>query len=305
VATLKINLSDATGADLTDHIVVDLFPVQGVTPPLQATADVRGSMQIDNIDISGGPLYRVMITPANHRIVQGFVSLSDGRPTKFDASVPVNPGKVSNVTAPVFEKLAPKTRDVLSQATVPRFNDGAGGFLQGAKLYAALDRFPLLKGCFLNIIAKSAATILPDSKRVVDHFKELLRLEQDRLFLRTSAALLEETSASHAFHAAPSNLHEPLPDFRIVSSFKTFDKYGNLQLTFQRRGNTGDHYAVDVDIDDAQGIEHIFQVLRNSVHGPTNPFDIHEILLRQTPPVDPGYGFVFAAKAQIAASSKH
>ena len=80
---------------------------------------------------------------------------------------------------------------------------------------------------------------------------------------------------------------------------KTFDRYGNLQLTFQRRGVTGNDYAVDVDIDDAQGIEHLFQVLRNSVNGPTNPYDIHDILLRQTPPVIAGYDFAFAS---IAAS---
>jgi hypothetical protein len=36
-------------------------------------------------------------------------------------------------------------------------------------------------------------------------------------------------------------------------------------------------------------------VLRNAVEGPTNPYNIHDILLQQTPRVDPGYGFVFAA----------
>ncbi len=35
----------------------------------------------------------------------------------------------------------------------------------------------------------------------------------------------------------------------------------------------------DVDIDAAQGIEHVFEVLGDSVKGPTDPYDIHEILL--------------------------
>ena len=77
------------------------------------------------------------------------------------------------------------------------------------------------------------------------------------------------------------------------------DRYGNLQLTFQRRGTTGDDYVADVDIDDAQGIEHIFQVLRNSVSGPTNPYDIHDILVKEQR-LDPGYSFKFAQAAVVS-----
>ena len=218
-------------------------------------------------------------------------------------AVPVDPAKVGGIAGPAFEKLPASAKGVLTQAEVPRFNDGGGGFLQGPPLYSALDRFPLLKGCFLNIMAKSAATKLPDSQRVVDHYTGLLRLEQDRLFIKTTAALLEETAHSNAFHEVSAALHDPLPGYRIVRSFKTFDKYGNLQLTFQRLGNAGDHYAVDVDIDDAQGVEHIFQVLRNTVNGPTNPFDIRDILLQQKPAVNPGYEFVFAARVAVAMGS--
>jgi hypothetical protein len=45
----------------------------------------------------------------------------------------------------------------------------------------------------------------------------------------------------------------------------------------------------DIDIDDAGGILHVFQVLRNAVTGrPTHPYDIHEILLAHQG-IDPGY----------------
>ena len=125
----------------------------------------------------------------------------------------------------------------------------------------------------------------------------MVRLEQDRIFVKTTAALLEEAAHSNAFHAVSAALHDPMPGFQIGKSFKTFDRYGNLQLTFQRRGDSGDDYAADVDIDDAQGFEHIFQVLRNAIEGPTNPYNIHEILLQQNPRVDPGYEFVFATAA--------
>jgi hypothetical protein len=49
---------------------------------------------------------------------------------------------------------------------------------------------------------------------------------------------------------------------------------------------------VDVDIDDAAGLGHVFQVLRNTLTGrPTHPYDIHEILVSYQQ-LDPGYRFV-------------
>jgi hypothetical protein len=300
MASLKLVLTDAAGDGLVDHLTVDLFALQG-SARFQVNSNVNGSLLISGIDVSTGPVYRVSISPANHRVIQAFVSLSEGTITTFAAAVPVDPGQVQSITGPDFAKLDVQAAAILNQAQVPLFNDGSGGLLQGAPLYTALDRFPLLKACFLNITAKSAATLLPDGTPVLDQMLGAVRIEQDRLFIKVTPGLVEETSKSNAFHAVNSALHDPLPGYKIVSSFKTFDRYGNLQLTFQRQGDTGVDYAVDVDIDDAQGIEHIFQVLRNSVNGPTNPYDIHDILLQQNPRVDPGYTFNFAAKAASAA----
>ena len=301
MASLKLVLTDAAGDDLVDHLSIDLFALQSSTH-LQVNSDIKGSLQINNIDISTGPFYRVMISPSNHREMQGFVSLSESRVTKFAAAVPVDPSQVQGIAAPDFTKLSTPAATILNQSQVPLFGDGSGGFLQGQQLYSALDRFPLLKACFLNITAKSAATRLPDNQRVLDSMLGMVRIEQDRLFVKVTPALVEETSHSNAFHPVNAALHDPLPGYKIISSFKTFDRYGNLQLTFQRQGDTGVDYVADVDIDDAQGVEHIFQVVRNSVNGPTNPYDIHDILLQQKPPVDPGYAFNFAAMAVSVAA---
>ena len=67
------------------------------------------------------------------------------------------------------------------------------------------------------------------------------------------------------------------------------DHAGNLQLSFFVNGND---YRADIDIDDANGFEHIFQVLRNKLSGkPTHPYNIHEILVG-VQHLDPGYTFV-------------
>ena len=53
----------------------------------------------------------------------------------------------------------------------------------------------------------------------------------------------------------------------------------------------GNDCVADIDIDDANGLEHVFQVLRNRLSGnPTHPYNIHEILVGYQH-LDPGYTF--------------
>ena len=74
-----------------------------------------------------------------------------------------------------------------------------------------------------------------------------------------------------------------------AGSFKTPDRYGNPQLTFFMKG---DDCVADIDIDDASGLEHFFQVVNNMLPGnDTHPYTIHEILIAYQK-LDPGYTFV-------------
>jgi hypothetical protein len=51
-------------------------------------------------------------------------------------------------------------------------------------------------------------------------------------------------------------------------------------LTFFASASSPLRFKVDADIDDAGGLGHAFQVLRNFLtHQPTHPYDIHEILV--------------------------
>jgi hypothetical protein len=90
------------------------------------------------------------------------------------------------------------------------------------------------------------------------------------------------------FHEADDSLHHPPVGFERAGSFKTDDRYGNLQVSFFAKN---DQWRADIDIDDASGLGHVFQVMRNFLTGrPTHPFDIHQILLLHQR-LDPGYGF--------------
>ena len=116
----------------------------------------------------------------------------------------------------------------------------------------------------------------------------------DRFFARVRSSLRDEvknSQASNLFHEVPGLLHAPPPGFALVDSFKTFDPFGNLQLTFFNKPGTLE-FIVDADIDDAQGLEHITQIVDHTLVGTdTNPFDIHEILLA-TQHLNPGYDLV-------------
>ena len=127
---------------------------------------------------------------------------------------------------------------------------------------------------------------------MLSYIQELRELRGDRFFATVPKELREETKNSvdeGLFDPADSSLHHPPAGFTHAGSFKTPDHYGNLQLTFFMN-EAGDCVA-DIDIDDARGIEHVFQVLRNKLSGkPTHPYNIHEILVGYQHN-DPGYSF--------------
>src|SRR6266699_171124 len=90
LASLKITLTDAAGADLHDHVTIDLFSQQS-SKQFQVNQFLRREIVISQVDIAGGPLYRVMVTPANHRIIQFFTMLNEGATVEYAAPVPVDP----------------------------------------------------------------------------------------------------------------------------------------------------------------------------------------------------------------------
>ena len=98
-------------------------------------------------------------------------------------------------------------------------------------------------------------------------------------------------ASAQLFRQVPASLHTPQPGFQNAGSYKTLDPYGNLQVTFFSNPMTLELKA-DIDIDDASGIQHAFQVAEHTITGgDTNPYDIHEILIYHQF-LDPGYRLV-------------
>jgi hypothetical protein len=168
---------------------------------------------------------------------------------------------------------------------------GVLGFegVSGPDLYSALP--PLSRAGLLNILAKSRRTRLSNTRPVLSYFESLVEIRGDRFYVQTPHELREETKNSalaELFFEVNATLHRTKPGFSLAGSWKTPDNYGNLQLTFSTDGT---NWMADVDIDDAAGIAHVFQVLRNAFTGPTHPYDIHQILIHHQE-LDPDYRFV-------------
>jgi hypothetical protein len=112
--------------------------------------------------------------------------------------------------------------------------------------------------------------------------EHIYRIRPDRVFADVDVALRDRVKAeliSQRFHEVSGKLHTPPPGFVFAGSFKTDERYGNLQLSFFISDTAPIAFKVDADIDDAAGLGHVFQVLRNFVtDGTTHPYDIHQIL---------------------------
>jgi hypothetical protein len=141
--------------------------------------------------------------------------------------------------------------------------------------YNGLD--PLRCAGLLNVATKCQATLLSDGRSVWAHVASIQEIRQDRCFVTVGKSLYDEVASNNNFSLVSGALHHPPAGYTLVDSYKSDDAYGNLQITFFTDSR---EWVADIDLDDANGLGHVFQVVRNSVTGrPTHPYDIHQILL--------------------------
>ena len=212
-----------------------------------------------------------------------FLSVPAGSPALVDETFFVEPGAVS----PVFPTYA-------TLASQPRWS-ALFALLQRSQIdeqtYAGLS--DCQKAGLLNLCAKMQSQEVNGGQKAFDFVERITEIKPARLFVIVRGGLLELVRSFYeGFHPVPGALHEfPTGWTRVEpsGSFKTFDRSGNLQLTFAQ--NAQGAFLADTDIDDHQGVEHAFDVLSHTFTGKdTNPYDIHQILVFFQG-IDPGYDF--------------
>jgi hypothetical protein len=303
--SLKLPLADAAGEPLHGTVNVSFQPDSssaGGFAMYTGDIDLGGAREltVEKIECRGGPgtLYRVAIHASRYKTYSFFQMIMENRINQSPDNqirMVVNPGKVKDITAPGFERLPERLRTYLAGAATVAIEaedrDLIG--LSGAPLYDALG--PLRKAAILNLIAKARHATAGGAFRF---FKDqtLLVLRQDRCFTTIDPAIEGFLSANPKFKSASDLLHKPLAGFERRGSFKSRDPHANLQISLMRNARTG-QMAADIDIDEASGIEHGFEVIRNKFKGRTNPYLVRDLLIlseveEQT--LHPGYRFVFA-----------
>ena len=250
--------------------------------------DVSHPRSIPDMNIFPNGLYRLEVDTLSYHTVSRFVNIPPDGNGEVAITLPINPKKVVKANFPAFgdAKISRDAWDLLDRSSQVLNFEG----MSGSNLYQSLD--DIRKAGFLNLAAKATRTRFTnesDSPSVLSMIGEIVELRGDRFFAKTTAGLRSLTINSihsELFHEVTEVLHTPPAGFSPARSFKTLDSFGNLQLSFF--SNPAGDIRVDMDIDDAQGFDHIFQVIGNFFGGPTHPYNIHEILIASQE-LDPGY----------------
>jgi hypothetical protein len=262
--------------------------------------DVPGRAPVKFERLIEGQTYLVKVFPLRHRPIAQFATAgSDDKPAPVQMYAPLHPDHVRAATFPGYGDVHEDLKRVLEASRI----EGMSG--QGAQLYAALS--DTQKAGLFNLFTRMAALVPevdlqatgaatasgmveadvqvgPLQGRPVWSFVDrLFGVRGDRIFVDVQPALIglvQGAVASGQFHGVSGSLHDPPAGYGQAGSFKSGERHGNLQLTFFSSLATPQAFKVDADIDDAAGLGHAFQVLRNFVtHGTTHPYDIHQILV--------------------------
>lgn len=288
-AKLNLKMLNAEGDFLKEKVDI-LLRNQTLAGLKKASVTASKTVAVNGLSGPPNDRYRMEIDPPSYLPMSQFVTAGTGSGDPLEIIFSIDPKKVTKLIFPPYASLSEGARELLGRSDeVLSFKGKTGN-----DLYGALDD---LRGAgLLNILAKCGATPLNGEQTVLSLLKEgkLRELRGDRFFAVVPKELREEVKNSVGaglFRKVDGGLHK-LPGefvgFTDAGSFKTRDRYGNLQLTFFAKGN---EFVADIDIDDASGLEHVFQVLRNMLPGnSTHPYTIRDILLVHQK-LDPGYRF--------------
>jgi hypothetical protein len=274
MSALVIKVCNALRQPLVDEMDVHVVSVRS-DQTVSRLARVPGTSDVRVEGLVAGQPYVVKVFPTRHRAVAQFAIPQVGRDVTVQLYAPIDPERVSSVTFPPYAALSPELQRVLACSVV----EGVEG--SGAALYSGLT--DTQRAGLFNLFTKMSSVGFDELRTVWTFVDSVYRIRPDRIFVDVQPALrdlVKGAVAGERFRAVSGRLHTPPPDFVEAGSYKTADRYGNLQLSFFASVAAPLRFKVDADIDDAAGLGHVFQVLRNWVtDGATHPYDVHQILV--------------------------
>lgn len=274
MGAIVVRVGNALRQPLDDQM--DVSVVSARTDSTVAVAsNVAGHTPVRFERLAEGQPYIIKVFPMRHRPVAQFAFPGpEDNPALVHLYCPLHPERVRAARFPEYDKVAPELKRVLERSRV----EGVNG--QGEPLYAGLT--PLQKAGLFNLFGKMNGFGFDEQRTIWTFVDSIFRVRADRVFADVQPALrdlVKGAVATERFRKVSGSLHTPPLGFGHAGSFKTAEQYGNLQLTFFASVAAPLTFKVDADIDDAAGLGHAFQVIRNFVtKGTTHPYDIHQIL---------------------------
>ena len=271
---LIVKVGNAYRQPLQDEI--DLKVLSARSDALVRSArNIDASKEIHIDELIDHQPYIVKIFPRRHRPVAAFGIPTPGDGVVVQLYAPLDPEHVESPRFPTYGEVPEPLRAVLECSTVEEVSGC------GKPLYDALTATQ--KAGMFNLYAKMNSVGFDEQRTVWSFVDRLYRIRADRVFADVKPGLrdlVKGAVAEERFREVSGKLHKPPDGFDACGSFKTDDRYGNLQLSFFVTTSAPLSFKVDADIDDAAGLGHAFQVIRNFVtKGVTHPYDIHEILV--------------------------
>src|SRR5262245_225796 len=281
---LELEIMDVHGNRITEPVDISLRHQVLHEQRRVDKVDATHVIAIPNLRTEPQGLYTLEVSAPSYRPVTRFVTIPSSGSKREQVTLPIRHDRAKAIF-PTYAELDERVRSLLERSGNVHGHEG----LTGRALYDALS--DVAKAGLLNIAKKSLATAFKDGADLLPHLI-LLEARGDRCFVEVPRALIEQMPTlvdGDLFRAVNGALHKPPPPLVAAGSFKTFDAFGNLQLTFFK---SEAQCRADVDIDDAAGIGHVFQVARNHLTGePTHPYNIHQILIAHQH-LDPGYRLI-------------
>jgi hypothetical protein len=278
---LELEFVDVSGKPIADTVDVKLRHQVLHEQRKVDDHDGRRALAITELRREPQGLYVLEVFARCYWPVSRFVTIPASGDLRERITMPIRP-EHAHPDFPDYDKLDQRVRGVLERSDKVVGHDG----LTGRQLYAELGE--AAKAGLLNIAKKSLTMPFNNGADLLHHIS-VIDIREDRCFVEVPRGVKEQVTelvAANHFRPVNGSLHEPPAGFVPAGSFKTPDAFGTLQMTFFE---SPDRVVADIDIDDAAGLGHVFQVMRNHLTGkPTHPYNIHQILVHHQH-LDPGY----------------
>ena len=283
MSELQIRFRNARREPLDDTLDVRVV-AQATNRLVGFKRGVSGRSRFVVPDLNPGQHYVVSGFPHRHRPVGHIVQVPIDGPAKLDMHFPLHPDHCEPSFKP-YRDLDGELRAVLESSTLESTT------ATGADLYNGLQDIERA-GLLESVLQDAGVRIRRAAQRLESGRRSLPRPAGPDLRRRGRGAEGpgEDRRGRRAISRGERPASHPaarVPQCRIVQDRRAIRQ---LQLSFFASEAAPLRFKVDADIDDAAGVAHTFQVLRNRItEGTTHPYDIHQILVfRQEafPPYD-------------------